>query len=192
MAVGFVDLGGLAAACMLWPDDDDDDDAAGRGAATAKSGAPSKRGSGGSGSSAGGSNGGPPLRWVGYDSSAYAVAKSLVVAEMIQQVQQQPAAAGGAEMIDHILQVWYSSAWTRAALAAFRTALTAVLSRAGPAAAGGGGGGGGSGGLPPAVMDLLRHWQLRDVPLRQARSEWLGSLSRSESYIGNFKEKVRR
>ncbi len=205
VAVGFLDLAGIAAACMLWPEDDGDSAAAA--AATGRAAKSSEHVSGGS---AGGRDKGP-LRWVGYDSSPYAVAKSLVVAEMIQQQQQQAAALGAGdtvclEGIDLIIQVWYSSAWTRAALAAFRAALTALLSsRAGRAAAaataagaaGGNGFGGGSGsssvggGLTPAVVDLLRHWQLRDVSLRQARSEWLGSLSRSESYIGNFKEKVR-
>ena len=58
VAIGFLDLGSLASAVSLWEGKE-----VGGGAAGA----------------------GQPLRWVGYDSSPYAVSKTLVVAEMMRQ-----------------------------------------------------------------------------------------------------------
>ena len=53
----------------------------------------------------------------------------------------------------HLVQVWISSAWSKATLAAFRAALTAVLSS-----------------MPHSnddpVQEFLRHWQLHNVPLK--------------------------
>ncbi len=80
--------------------------------------------------------------------------------------------------------MWYSAAWTRASLAAFREAITALLAgQAGSAA---------DGPLPPAVLQLLRHWQLVDVPLRQARQEWLESMNDASSNASCFKLKQDR
>ena len=65
VAVGFLDLGSLATVCLAWQEC-----------------IPSARGTG-------------PLRWVGYDSSPYAVAKTLVIAAMLQS----------GCVVDQILQV---------------------------------------------------------------------------------------
>lgn len=81
----------------------------------------------------------PPPQ-VGYDSSPYAVAKTAVIVEMMR---------GGAST-DAVVQVWYSCAWSRATLAAFRAALTSLLT----------GGQGGAGGQPAEVVDIWRHWQV--------------------------------
>lgn len=71
------------------------------------------------------------------------------------------------------LQVWYSAAWTHAAHAAFRTALTSVLL--------------GNDSLDSAVSEMLRHWQREDVPLVTARKEWMASLTRNYADIGTYK-----
>lgn len=42
-----------------------------------------------------------------------------------------------------------------------------------------------------AVVELLRTWQLHDVPLRTARSKWLASISRANTHIANFRDQVR-
>ena len=123
VSIGFVDLGGLSAALSI----------EGRGLA-----------------------GDPPspeqrVVWVGYESSAYAVAKTTVIAAMVQ----------GAADVDSILQVWYSAAWSRRTAGAFRDALTYVLSAASSA------------GLAPEVRSFLQHWQLKEVSLSESRAKWL-------------------
>jgi hypothetical protein len=84
------------------------------------------------------------------------------------------------------LQVWYSAAWTRATLAAFREAVAALLAgQEGSAAAG-------EPLAAPAVLQLLAHWQLVDVPLRRARQEWLESMNDASSKIGAYRHKADR
>ena len=83
-------------------------------------------------------------------------------------------------------QVWYSAAWRSSTLTAFRVSLTKVLMRLGPSKDHSGE----ESPLepqPPAVMEILRHWQCHDVPLSTARSLWLASLDNAHSAISNFK-----
>ena len=54
-----------------------------------------------------------PLRWVGYEASAYCVAKTAVVVAMVES---------GAST-EQIMQVWYSAAWSWDTLKAFRAAI---------------------------------------------------------------------
>ena len=54
-----------------------------------------------------------PLKWVGYEASAYCVAKTAVVVAMIE--------SGAAK--EEIMQVWYSAAWSLGTLKSFRTAI---------------------------------------------------------------------
>ena len=54
-----------------------------------------------------------PLRWVGYEASAYCVAKTTVVVALIER--------GAAK--EEIMQVWYSAAWSWDTLKAFRAAI---------------------------------------------------------------------
>ena len=58
-----------------------------------------------------------PLRWVGYEASAYCVAKTAVIVGMVES------GAG----CDEIVQVWYSAAWSFDTLKAFRTAIGYLL-----------------------------------------------------------------
>jgi hypothetical protein len=101
-----------------------------------------------------------PLLWVGYDSSAYVVAKSLVIEEMM-------ASDSSAQCV---VQACYSAAWSTSTETAFRSAVEACLS--GPPS---------PPGIPHVpmtneVMRLLRHWHAAaSVPLRAARSKWMAS-----------------
>ena len=54
-----------------------------------------------------------PLKWSGYEASAYCVAKTAVVVAMIE--------SGAAK--EEIIQVWYSAAWSLATLKSFRAAI---------------------------------------------------------------------
>jgi hypothetical protein len=102
-------------------------------------------------------------------------------------------------MLDY-KQVWYSAAWSRRALASFRSAVDTVLQR--PVTT--------SILLPPTttsttsstsnrqqplnegVAKLLRHWQLRDVTLKQARQGWLKDSRTPWVTIANYKKKADR
>jgi hypothetical protein len=97
-------------------------------------------------------------------------------------------------------QVWYSATWSRRALASFRSAVDTVLQR--PVTS--------STLLPPAtastassssnmqqplnegVAQLLRHWQLHDVTLKQARQGWLKESRTPWVTIANYKKKADR
>ncbi|KAF5827763.1 hypothetical protein DUNSADRAFT_18789 [Dunaliella salina] len=106
------------------------------------------------------------LRWVGYDLSAHAAAKSATLAQML---------ADGAE-IDEILQVWYSSTWSSSTHVAFQKAVSGALASA-----------------APPVKDLLNHWQgCGKLSLSEARQIWLSSRVRSPYIIGNFVRKADR
>jgi hypothetical protein len=72
VAVGFVDLGSLAASCRANEL---------RQASSNSSSSSSSASAGGDGSSSS-----PPLRWVGYEVSVFAVAKALVLLQMMRQV----------------------------------------------------------------------------------------------------------
>eukprot|EP00873_Tetraselmis_striata_P022560 jgi/Tetstr1/442824/TSEL_030907.t1 len=92
-------------------------------------------------------DGGGPLRWVGFEMSAYACAKTAVIACMLSQ--------GAA--VDEVLQVWFSAAWSIAARDAFREALTAVMSEEA------------GGSTTPEMAGILAYWQVHDVPLVESR-----------------------
>jgi hypothetical protein len=112
-----------------------------------------------------------PLHWVGFEASAYCVAKTAVIASMMEI----------GEEVDSLLQVWFSAGWMKATLQAFRRGLSRLLS-------------GDSKILEathPDVEALLLHWQsCGTVSLATARSGWLEK-STDLTYwrlIGNFKD----
>ena len=117
-----------------------------------------------------------PLRFVGVEASAYAVAKTAVVDAMLR--------AGAAT--DAVLQVWYSAAWSKATLAAFRAAVSDLLQRGGADNAHG------ATQRQPEVAALLRVWQLRDVPLAAARKQWLSDIDRKWYEIATFTKRADR
>lgn len=66
------------------------------------------------------------------------------------------------------LQVWYSAGWSKATLTAFRKAVTALLKTAAkrqphPSA---------EALRHPGVLELLQHWQVKEVKLAAARRGW--------------------
>jgi hypothetical protein len=115
VAIGFVDLGGLAAACtMMAAREPIMEEIADLGLTSA--GTSSSSGSSGGSGRTGGSSGSvkaqflqnllgkirsKPLCWVGYEQSAYCVAKTLVVLQMVEQ---------GAT-VDELLQVSLAPYW---------------------------------------------------------------------------------
>jgi hypothetical protein len=100
------------------------------------------------------------------------------------------------------LQVWYSAAWSRATLTAFRVALVDVLCApedpATQAIPGVGEGLVGAAELPAPVVELLRHWQgcssgdTVGVSLEASRRLWLASVRKPSTVIGNFTHKADR
>ena len=111
-----------------------------------------------------------PVRWVGVEASAYAVAKTTVVDAMLRS--HAP--------LDAILEVWYSAAWSDATLAVFRAAVDEVRQR--------GGADNGSGTKPrhSDVAAILALWSTATVPLARARAAWLEDNNRTWFEIGNF------
>ena len=90
-------------------------------------------------------------------------------------------------------QVWYSSAWSRATLAAFREAVTDLLSEneSGPADTAPGGPAKAAK-LDAPVAELLQHWGTccsggrEAVSLEACRRRWLEAVKKTSSAIGNF------
>lgn len=94
-------------------------------------------------------------------------------------------------------QVWYSSSWSISTLEASRRAVTDLLTIANSL-----------GKLPPQrrvdaqpsagalsspdVLELLRHWQVKNVTLAAARSAWLDNADNAFGHIVNFKRKADR
>jgi hypothetical protein len=110
-----------------------------------------------------------PLRFVGIESSPYAVAKTHVVWKMLQQT---PTDSGG-QHLQHIVQVWFSTTWSSTTNKAFAYALTAVLA-SGEA-------------YHKDVRALLEHWAASEgVSLAEARSQWKNATSDSRPRVGHF------
>lgn len=110
-----------------------------------------------------------PTRWVGFEASAYCVAKTAVIISMLRL--NAP--------IDCILQVWYSSAWGSKTLIMFRQAVRFVLDGRSNL----------TGVLHFDVRVLLELWQHSKVCLADARSAWLKATPDEIKWrdIGNFK-----
>eukprot|EP00775_Hariotina_reticulata_P007641 gene7641-7843_t len=156
ISAGFVDLGSLAASCELHVG------MSGRPASDIAAWKAMVAAAGG------------PMRWVGYDISAYAVAKTLVLLEMVQQ----DATA------DQLLQAWYSAAWSNCTCQAFRSALTKVLLDQQQAQQ--------QGAPSKEVLSILQHWHTHNISLAASRSKWLDSQPQALTYVANFKRKADR
>ena len=119
-----------------------------------------------------------PVIWIGYEASAYCVAKTASIIAMIQI----------GSSADAILQVWYSSAWSSETLNYFESAVKWLLE----------GNSSLTGVSHPDVQQILRIWKFasikKSVKLSHARSGWL---KLSTDYvlwrlIGNFKQSADR
>jgi hypothetical protein len=58
-----------------------------------------------------------PTQWIGYETSPFCAAKTMVIAEMLKN----------ASSVESILQVWFSSIWKPATLTSFLHALKTVI-----------------------------------------------------------------
>jgi tetratricopeptide (TPR) repeat protein len=110
-----------------------------------------------------------PTRWVGYEATAYCVAKTAVVIGMLRL--HAP--------VDTVLQVWYSAAWSSLSLVWFRRAIAYVLEGTGSL----------SGTSHPDVRVLLQTWQSAKVTLEHARRRWVEGSPDTVKWrdIGNFR-----
>ncbi|CAG9467602.1 unnamed protein product [Pedinophyceae sp. YPF-701] len=115
-----------------------------------------------------------PVRWVGFDACSYNVAKAAVIIEMMQQAS----AGQGQGVARDVLQVWYSTSWTKGALARFREAVKALVDD--PAMASW---------HPKSVMEYLTWWRHHDdVSLRAARRTFVEEEGITAKF-GNWKLK---
>ena len=115
-----------------------------------------------------------PLRFVGIEMSAYAVAKSLVVWQMILE-----AARGGETTGRAVMQVWYSACWEPATERAFRAAARAVRSRSSVLYE-----------SNAEVSRLIEHWAAsRGVSVGEARAQWA---ARTTDRGGSIADMARR
>ena len=89
------------------------------------------------------------VRFVGIDLNEFSVAKSMIIAAMLKD----PGTA-----VNHVLQVWYSSTWSKGTLSSFKKAVLAIDASI----------------HRPPVKQLLEFWKCAEAPdLRTCRQEWL-------------------
>lgn len=112
MAVGFVELGYLLTAELR-------DGKTGAGALQQLAALGSQLGDEGSSPEA--------LRFVGIESSPYAVAKSLVIWQMLKQTPAASSVASSLHLVA-VMQAWFSTTWVSGTRAAVESALSALRS----------------------------------------------------------------
>ena len=92
-----------------------------------------------------------PVHFVGYDLSAYAVAKTAVIWEIARSIADPKYA---------MVQVWFSATWSKRTMGLFTSAATVCAARQHKSA---------------EVGTLLRHWSTSPgVEIRTARKMWFG------------------
>lgn len=97
-----------------------------------------------------------PFHFVGYEASVFSVAKTMVIAEMLRR--KDP------EIIDAILQVWYSSCWSEDTLKIFRLAVSEAIEVC----------------KDDKVIELLSHWsKVEPKSIDYARQQWLKKIDTS-------------
>ena len=113
-----------------------------------------------------------PVRFIGYELSAYSIAKTLLLWEMLC-TSSASSAADEENHLRSILQVWYSASWSGKTMQAFSTAITSLCSR-----------------LPEfcePVRRLIKHWAASNgVALSSARKLWMDATSDARSSIGRL------
>jgi hypothetical protein len=115
-----------------------------------------------------------PMRFIGYEASAYCAARTLIIAEMFRCNEDA----------ECIMQVWYSSAWTNKTKFAFLNALNIVVSAANTEKATE---------YTPEVTIFFMHWLLHaEVSLETSRKLWLESQATPFMMISNFVKKEDR
>lgn len=122
-----------------------------------------------------------PCRFVGVESSPYAIAKALVLWQMLQQAPPPSQSAIRQAHLKSVLQVWFSTTWTNDTRARLDVALKTLLSDSSTSS------------NSQRVRRLLQYWRASaGVPLHQARSEHAKSTDENQSYIGCLLRKADR
>lgn len=112
-----------------------------------------------------------PLRFIGVECSAYSVAKTHVIWEMLKQTP-----TSGQERQNHlrsIMQVWFSATWSEGTEKAVRSALL-VLTAPGKS-------------YPPVVSEMLFYWKnASTLSLSKARDETARATTNAFSTVGDL------
>jgi hypothetical protein len=119
-------------------------------------------------------DGDSPLRFIGVDQSSFAVAKTLVIWELLKHTPDS-----SQERDQHlvgIMQVWFSSTWTAYTQTAVRAALATLCSSGAR--------------YHPEVNSILEHWlSAPTMSLKKARKEYAATITDAWSKIGMMKLK---
>ncbi|KAJ1565730.1 hypothetical protein HK096_011101 [Nowakowskiella sp. JEL0078] len=102
----------------------------------------------------------PPLKWIGYDESDYSVAKTAVIVQMIEMNAT----------VDEIIQVWYSSTWTKATYIKFNDAVAAIFKNY----------------EMGSILTVLKAWHNFTIDLKSAYNKWFSSIHHILYRIPNF------
>jgi len=119
-----------------------------------------------------------PLHFIGVELSAYAVAKTLVIWEMLKKPLPS---AGEDHQLRCVVQAWFSATWSDGTEAMVKEALASLLTA------------GESGFLHWDVKRLLEHWyEAKTLPVQHARKHFAEFRSASTSCIGDLERKIDR
>jgi hypothetical protein len=119
-----------------------------------------------------------PLRFIGIDSSAYVIAKTHVIWELIKQTKSMATAEHDLH-IRYTMQVWFSSTWSKGTECAVDLALSSLCSREKR--------------YHSEVRSILEHWRnASTITLEEARLRMKSCKTASGSFIGCLKQKQDR
>jgi len=119
-----------------------------------------------------------PLTFLGIDLSAYTVAKTLVVWEMIKQTPNKDPIQREAQM-RYVAQVWYSTTLEGGAFERMKNALRSLCSS--------------NKAYNSNVSEILEHWAAAArFPLKKAREAFSDDATTNRSFIGHFVRKCDR
>lgn len=108
-----------------------------------------------------------PVLFSGFERSAYAVSKSLVIWEMLKNSLGEKD-----DQCIAVLQIWFSATWSPNTVSLFRKAIASLRKKKGE---------------DSEVMAILDHWgRCPEVPLLKARKEWAELHSARSSNVGHL------
>ena len=112
-----------------------------------------------------------PVRFIGYELSAYSIAKTLVLWDML--CSSASSAAEENDQVRSILQVWYSASWAAKTMQAFSRAIASLCTRLAE--------------WDEPVRHLIKHWGASNgVALSRGRKLWMNATSDARSTLGGF------
>lgn len=112
-----------------------------------------------------------PVRFIGYELSAYSIAKTLVLWEML--CSSASSATEENDQVRSILQVWYSASWSGKTMRAFSRAMASLCTRLAE--------------FDEPVRHLIKHWAASNgVALSSGRKQWMDATSDARSTLGGF------